>query len=64
MCVCIFEPQIYILLFNKLGSYKVLIDKKNLQAGFYDSDVSALGFNSVAWVPLSHQHLPLEEETY
>ena len=38
-CVYIFEPQIYILLFNKLVSYKVLIDYKNLQAGFSDSDV-------------------------
>jgi len=37
--VYIFEPQIYILLFNKLVSYKVLIDYKNLQAGFSDSDV-------------------------
>ena len=63
LCVHIFEPQIYILLFNKLDSYKVLIDYKNLQAGFSDSDVSALSFNPVTWVPLSHQHLPLEEET-
>ena len=38
VCVYIFEPQIYILLFNKLDVYKVLIDNKNLQAGFSDSD--------------------------
>jgi len=28
--VYIFDPQMYILLFNKLVSYKVLIDYKNL----------------------------------
>ena len=39
LCVYIFEPQIYILLFNKLDSYKVLIDYKNFQAGFSDSEV-------------------------
>ena len=38
LCVYIFEPQIYILLFNKLDSYKVLIDYKNLQAGFSNRD--------------------------
>ena len=43
LCVYIFEPQIYILLFNKLVSYKVLIDYKNLHAGFSDS---------VAWATL------------
>jgi len=42
LCVYIFDPQIYILIFNKLVSYKVLIDCKNLQAGFYDSDVWAI----------------------
>jgi len=49
--VYIFEPQIYILLFNKLVSYKVLIDYKNLQAGFSDNDVwatlSALSYDPV-----------------
>ena len=44
LCVYIFELQIYILLFNKLVSYKVLIDYKNLQAGFSDSDVETLSF--------------------
>ena len=39
LCAYIFEPQFYILLFNKLDSYKVLINYKNLQAGFSDSDV-------------------------
>ena len=38
-CVCIFEPQIYILSFNKLVSYKVLIGYMNLQVGFSGSDV-------------------------
>ena len=51
----IFEPQIYILLFNKLVSYKALIDYKNLQAGFSDSDVwatlSALSYDPVLEYP-------------
>ena len=55
LCVYIFEPQIYILLFNKLVSYKVLIDYKNLQAGFSDSDVwallSALSYDPVLEYP-------------
>jgi len=41
--VYIFKPQIYILLFNTLDSYKVLIAYKNLQAGFSYSD--AKGFD-------------------
>ena len=44
--VCIFEPQIYILLFNKLDSYKVLINCKNLQVGFSDSDVECFELQS------------------
>ena len=51
----IFEPQMYILLFNKLVSYKVLNDYKNLQAGFSDSDVWAilrdLSYNPVLEYP-------------
>ena len=39
LCVYIFEPQIYILLFNKLVSYKVLISYMNLQVGFFGSNV-------------------------
>ena len=39
LCICIFEPQIYILSFNKLVSYKVLIGYMNLQVGFSGSDV-------------------------
>ena len=42
LCVYIFELQIYILLFNKLVSYKILIDYKNLQAGLPESDVWAM----------------------
>ena len=54
--VCVyFEPQIYILLFNKLVSYKILIDYKNLQAGFSDSDVwatlSVLSYDPVLEYP-------------
>ena len=66
LCVHIFEFQIYILLFNLLVSYKVLIEYKNLQVDFSDSDVwatlSALSYDPVLEY-LSHQHLPLEEET-
>ena len=55
LCVYIFEPQIYILLFNKLVSYKVLIDYKNLQVGFSDSDVwaklSALSYDPILEYP-------------
>ena len=47
----IFEPQIYILLFNKLVSYKVLIDYKNLQAGFSDSDGWAT-LNTLSYDPV------------
>jgi len=61
--MCIFEPQIYILLFNKLDVYKVLIDNKNLQAGFSDSDDDCFDLQSCTWLSLSHHHLPLEEET-
>ena len=39
--VYIFEHQIYILLFNKLVSCKVLTGYTNLQADFSDSDVWA-----------------------
>ena len=63
LCVYIFEYQIYILLFSKLSSYKVLSDYKILQAGFSDSDIQCFELQSRIWVPLSHQHLPLEEET-
>ena len=55
--VYIFEAQIYILLFNKLVSYKFLIDYKNFQVGLSNSDVWAM------LSALNHQHLPLEEET-
>ena len=61
-CVYIFEPEIYILLFNKLESYKVIIYYKNLQADFSDSDVDCFELQSHTWLSLSHQHLPLEEE--
>ena len=51
VCVCIFEPQIYILFFNKLVSYKILIDYKNFQADFSDRDIwatlSALSYDPV-----------------
>ena len=63
VCVYIFEHQIRILLFNKLDSYKALIDYKNLQASFSDSDVECFELQSRTWVPLSHQDLSLLEET-
>ena len=46
VCVCIFKQQIRILLFNKLDSYKILIDYKNLQAAFSDSDVKYFDLQS------------------
>ena len=61
--VYIFEPQIYILLFNKVDSYMVLIDYKKFQAGFTDSDVECFELQSCTRLPLSHHHLLLEKET-
>jgi len=55
LCVYIFKPQIYILLFDKLVSYKALINNKNLQVGFSDSDVwvmlRALSYDPVLEYP-------------
>ena len=55
LCVYIFELQIYLLLFNKLVPYKVLIECKNLQAGFSDSGVwatlSALSYDPILEYP-------------
>jgi len=45
--VCVYLwPQIYILVFNKLDSYKVLIDYNNLQSGFSDSNVKCFELQS------------------
>ena len=51
LCVYIIEPQIYILLFNKLDSYKVLINYKILQEGYSDSDIER---RRVLWATIPH----------